>query len=98
VLRTIFLFFPTIFQCVSAKLALIGFVFSQPERAKTSTTPYILDIYIHFPLYKLALFFQIAFQPLSDFELRASDFRPKAGFGFVFSTPSAGLGANTVWL
>jgi len=22
---------------------------------------------------------------VSDFELRASDFRPKAGFGFVFS-------------
>jgi len=40
----------------------------------------------------LALFFQIAFQPVSDFELRASDFRPKAGFGF--STPSAGLGAK----
>ena len=62
------------------RLALIGFVFSPPQNAFFIISPFSTGIYTHFNPFKIGFVFSnLPFQFVSDLELSASDFQPKAG-------------------
>jgi hypothetical protein len=72
---------------LSIKLALFGFVFPGFKCTKFLVIPCLIDVYIHLLLPEIGFVFSnwiMLNAVISNFELRASDFRPMAGILALF--------------